>query len=45
MLPAIARHIVFPIHERLLRRRTISYLRELEASQWFSPDELVEFQC
>ena len=44
MLPAIARHIVFPIHERMLRRRTISYLRELEASQWFSPDELRELQ-
>ena len=45
MLPAIARHIVFPIHERILRRRTVLYSRQLEASQWFSPDELVEFQC
>ncbi len=45
MLSAIARHIVFPIHERILRRRTVLYGRRLEASQWFSPDELVEFQC
>ena len=44
MLPAIARHIVFPIHERILRRRTGLYHRWLEASQWFSPDELVELQ-
>ena len=44
MVPLIARHLICPIHERLLGRRTFRYLRELERSQWWSPDELREHQ-
>ena len=44
MVPQIARHLICPIHERLLRRETFRYLRELERSQWWSPDELREHQ-
>lgn len=44
MLPQITRHLIYPLHERLLRRRTFSYVAELEESQWYSPDELRELQ-
>jgi len=40
MIPSIVRYVVHPLHERLLSRRTFAYLKELEASQWASPDEL-----
>ena len=44
MLPFIARHLVFPAHERLLGRRTRRNVRELEESQWSSPDALSALQ-
>lgn len=44
MLPVISRHLICPIHERLLGRRTFAYLRELEWSQWLSPADLREVQ-
>jgi len=44
MVPWIARNFICPLHERLLGRPTMRYVRDLEASQWWSPDELVEFQ-
>lgn len=34
MLPALVRHVIFPLHERAFKRRTFAYLRDLEASQW-----------
>jgi phenylacetate-CoA ligase len=40
MLPVIARRLICPAHEALLGRPTLRYLRELERSQWTSPDEL-----
>ena len=40
----VARHLTFPLHERLVGRRTRRYLRELEESQWASPDSLRELQ-
>ena len=40
----IARHLTFPLHERLIGRRTIRYVRELEESQWASMDALRELQ-
>ena len=44
MIPLIARRVIYPVHERLLGRRTFQYLRALEESQWASPDELRELQ-
>lgn len=44
MLPQIARHLIYPLHERLLGRSTFRFARELERSQWFSPDELRALQ-
>jgi phenylacetate-CoA ligase len=40
MIPFITRNVIFPVHERLLGRRTFRYLAELERSQWASPDDL-----
>lgn len=44
MLPILTRRVVFPVHERILRRPTLRYLSELERSQWWSPDDLRELQ-
>jgi phenylacetate-coenzyme A ligase PaaK-like adenylate-forming protein len=41
---AIVRHVVFPLHERLKRKPTFSWLPRLEASQWAPPDRLAEMQ-
>ena len=34
--PVLARRVIYPLHERLLKRPTFSYLAELERSQWLS---------
>ncbi len=44
MVPLIARHVICPLHERLLGRPTFRYLRELERSQWFAPTDLRTLQ-
>jgi len=44
MSPWLARHVICPVHERFLRRPTFRCLRELERSQWWSPDELRRLQ-
>jgi len=44
MLPVISRRLVHPLHERLLRRPTLRYARELEDSQWLAPDDLRRLQ-
>ncbi|NOQ17369.1 MAG: AMP-binding protein [Methyloprofundus sp.] len=36
MHPSIVKNINFPLHEKLLKRPTISYVNDLEASQWLS---------
>jgi phenylacetate-CoA ligase len=38
------RRLICPLHERLLGRRTLRNLRELERSQWLSPDDLRALQ-
>ena len=40
----LVRHVVCPVHERLLGRRTFAYLRKLESTQWDAPDDLRELQ-
>jgi len=44
MSPYIVRHLLLPVHEALLRRPTVRFLRELETSQWCSADELAALQ-
>lgn len=38
------RHLIYPLHERLCKRSTFSYLRELEASQWLDRTEIEALQ-
>jgi phenylacetate-CoA ligase len=36
--------VLFPVHEQLKRHHSVALRRELEASQWLAPDELVKRQ-
>ncbi len=36
MHPLLVKHLILPVHERLLGRGTLRYLRQLEESQWWS---------
>lgn len=36
MHPLVVKHLVLPVHEKLLGRGTLRYLRQLEESQWWS---------
>lgn len=44
MNPHVVRHLLAPLHERLLGRRTFADLRELEDMQWWSRRRLRELQ-
>ncbi|HET8575940.1 MAG TPA: phenylacetate--CoA ligase family protein [Methylomirabilota bacterium] len=44
MNPALVRHVLFPLHERLKRKPTFRWLRELERTQWLDRKELAEYQ-
>ena len=36
--------LVFPLHERLKRHSTVAVRRELERTQWWNPEQLLELQ-
>ncbi|MBW2331821.1 MAG: phenylacetate--CoA ligase family protein [Deltaproteobacteria bacterium] len=40
----IVKHLIFPLHEKLIGRKTFHYLRELERLQWSTPSQLDELQ-
>ncbi len=40
----MVRHLIQPVHERLLGRRTFVSLRELMRQQWWAPTELARLQ-
>jgi phenylacetate-CoA ligase len=42
--PWLSRRVVYPLHERLLKRPTFSYLASLERSQWLDRDEIEALQ-
>jgi len=42
--PSISRRVVYPLHERLMKRPTFEYLEALERSQWLSRDALEQLQ-
>ena len=44
LLPSLVRSVVYPLHERLLKRGTMRFARELEWSQWSAPDDIRELQ-
>jgi phenylacetate-CoA ligase len=41
---SIARHLIYPLHERLMKRPTFAYLSQLERSQWLSGSEMQHLQ-
>jgi phenylacetate-CoA ligase len=44
MYSAIARHILYPVAERLLGTNLLKHSRELEETQWWPPEQLRELQ-
>jgi phenylacetate-CoA ligase len=42
--PTFSRRVVYPLHERLMKRPTFAYLDSLERTQWFSREELERLQ-
>src|SRR6202040_76296 len=42
--PWLSRRVVYPLHERLLKRPTFAYLESLEQSQWLSSAALERMQ-
>jgi len=44
VLRIVSGRMIYPLHERLLRRHTFAYARELQRSQWASPDEIRDLQ-
>ncbi len=44
MHPKLVKYLTFPLHEKIIGRKTFSYLRELERLQWASPSQLDELQ-
>jgi len=42
--PVLARRLIYPLHERLLKRPTFPYLAELEHSQWLSRQGMEQLQ-
>jgi len=44
MYSIIARHVLYPVGEAFLGTRMLKYLKELEKTQWWSPERLRELQ-
>ena len=44
MNPKVVKHILFPLHEKIMGRKTFKYLCEMERLQWVSPGELEELR-
>lgn len=44
MHPLLVNRVIFPLHERLKGKRTQARLKELERTQWLSPEALQELQ-
>lgn len=44
MHPGLVRHIIFPLHEKIVGRKTFGYLAELDRLQWLSHGELDEIR-
>ncbi len=44
MNKGLVKHIIFPLHEKLIGRKTFWYLSELEKTQWLNPGEIRDLQ-
>jgi phenylacetate-CoA ligase len=42
--PWLSRRVVYPLHERLLKRPTFAYLKSIEQSQWLSRSDIERLQ-
>ena len=40
----LVKHVIFPLHEKLIGRKTYQYLDELEKTQWLDPEEVKSIQ-
>lgn len=44
MNPSLAKNLIFPLHEKLLKRPTLDYVKSLTSSQWLTREEIIELQ-
>ena len=44
MHKSIVKHVIFPLHEKLIGRKTYQYLNELEKMQWLKAEEIKSLQ-
>ena len=44
MHKSIVKHVIFPLHEKLIGRKTYQYLDELEKTQWLKGEEIKSLQ-
>lgn len=44
MNKSLVKHVIFPLHEKLIGRKTYQYLDELEKTQWLDPEEIKNLQ-
>lgn len=44
MIPWIAGKFVFPLHEKIVGRKTFEFYRQMLESQWWSPQKMKEYQ-
>jgi phenylacetate-coenzyme A ligase PaaK-like adenylate-forming protein len=44
MHPKLVKHLIFPLHEKIIGRKTFAYLDEIERLQWASPSHLEKLQ-
>jgi phenylacetate-CoA ligase len=44
MNKSLVKHVIFPMHEKLIGRKTYQYLVELEKTQWLKTDEIQSLQ-
>ncbi len=42
--PIIVKHLIYPLNEFIFGRQTFKCLKELEKTQWYSPDEIQHLQ-
>jgi len=44
MNKSLVKHVIFPLHEKLIGRKTYQYLDEIEETQWLNPEEIKNLQ-
>lgn len=40
MIPWVSGHVIYPLHELIVGRRTFAFYKELLESQWWSPEQM-----